>query len=192
MSANNYCRWCGRKYDWLNSTASDRGYFCSKRCEVAAHRAGAAPRGRSFESHLDSCLGRGIVYFLVISVIIGIINMFTGGDEKKQDKKATQRTEQVDKTDKRGTQAAKKSVKKVVPVVESTQIENVPIEDTLQIVPGETSATTTNEEEAVTTEISAIQANEKQDNENLVQEQVEGQSEEVTEETPRNTTVEEN
>ena len=68
----------------------------------------------------------------------------------------------------------------------------VPIEDTLQIVPGEMSAATTNEEEAVTTEISAIQANEKQDNENLVQEQVEGQSEEVTEETPRNTTVEEN
>lgn len=112
--------------------------------------------------------------------------------EKKQDKKATQRTEQVNKTEKRGTQAAKKSVKKVVPVVESVQIENVPIEDTLQIVPGETSAATTNEEEAVTTETSTIQANEKQDNKNLVQEQVEGSSEEATEEMPKNTTVEEN
>ena len=27
MAANNYCQWCGRKYDSINSTASDPGYF---------------------------------------------------------------------------------------------------------------------------------------------------------------------
>ncbi len=191
MSANNYCRWCGRKYDSLNSTASDRGYFCSKRCEVAAHRAGAAPRGRSWESREYSCMLRCIIFACIVGGIAGMCDR-DDDSEKKQDKKATQRTEQVNKTEKRGTQAAKKSVKKVVPVVESVQIENVPIEDTLQIVPGETSAATTNEEEAVTTETSTIQANEKQDNKNLVQEQVEGSSEEATEEMPKNTTVEEN
>lgn len=87
MSANNHCRWCGRKYDSHNSTASDPGYFCSKRCEVAAHRAGAAPSGKSFESRLDSCVGRGIIYFLVFVLICVIIDTCTDSVKKSQTRK---------------------------------------------------------------------------------------------------------
>ena len=122
MSADNYCRWCGRKYDWLKSTASDRGYFCSKRCEVAAYKAGAAPSGRSFESYLDSCMPRCLIILLIVG---GIIGMCSDNDEnnKKRDKKATQHTEQVSKSNKQETQTVRKSVKKVEPVVENVSTE---------------------------------------------------------------------
>lgn len=135
MSADNHCRWCGRKYDWLKSTASDRGYFCSKRCEVAAHRAGAAPSGKSYESRLDSCMGRGIIYFLVFALIYGIIKTCTDSDKEEPNKKASQRTEKVAKTDKREN------------VVSMT--ENVSSEETPRVVSEELPAdSSTNVEQA--------------------------------------------
>ena len=124
MSADNYCRWCGRKYDWLKSTASDRGYFCSKRCEVAAHKAGAAPSGRSFESRLDSCLPRCFIILIVLGIIIGMCYN-NDENEDKQANKASQRTEQISKTGKHGTQAAQKPVEKVEPVVENVHTDSV-------------------------------------------------------------------
>lgn len=182
MSADNYCRWCGRKYDWLNSTASDRGYFCSKRCEVAAQRAGAAPSGRSFESRLDSCMGRGFIYFLAIALIYGVIETCTGSDKKEPNKKASPRTEQVTKTSKRETQAVRKPVKKMELVA-----ENVPTEETPQVVSEEVPvAPSTNEEQAT-----ARQASEEQVLEDLKEEQIEELPEEVAEETPENAIAEE-
>ena len=182
MSADNYCRWCGRKYDWLNSTASDRGYFCSKRCEVAAQRAGAAPSGRSFESRLDSCMGRGSIYFLAIALIYGVIETCTGSDKKEPNKKASPRTEQVTKTSKRETQAVRKPVKKMELVA-----ENVPTEETPQVVSEEVPvAPSTNEEQAT-----ARQASEEQVLEDLKEEQIEELPEEVAEETPENAIAEE-
>lgn len=182
MSADNYCRWCGRKYDWLNSTASDRGYFCSKRCEVAAQRAGAAPSGRSFESRLDSCMGRGFIYFLAIALIYGVIETCTGSDKKEPNKKASPRTEQVTKTSKRETQAVRKPVKKMELVA-----ENVPTEETPQVVSEEVPvAPSTNEEQAT-----ARQASEEQVSETSIEEQVENELEEEVEETLENTPAEE-
>lgn len=182
MSADNYCRWCGRKYDWLNSTASDRGYFCSKRCEVAAQRAGAAPSGRSFESRLDSCMGRGFIYFLAIALIYGVIETCTGSDKKEPNKKASQRTEQVTKTSKRETQAVRKPVKKMELVA-----ENVPTEETPQVVSEEVPvAPSTNEEQAT-----ARQASKEQVPETSIEEQVENELEAVEEETLENALVEE-
>ncbi len=145
MAADNYCRWCGKKYDWLKSTASDRGYFCCKRCEVAAHRAGAAPSGRSFESHLDSCMPRCIILFLVFALIYGLFDTCIGGNDKKdknQDKKATQRTEQRVKSGRQKKQAARKSVNKVEPMDETIQTE-----EALQLVPEETSGTAGTDED---------------------------------------------
>ena len=182
MSADNYCRWCGRKYDWLNSTASDRGYFCSKRCEVAAQRAGAAPSGRSFESRLDSCMGRGFIYFLAIALIYGLIETCTGSDKKEPNKKAPPPTEQVTKTSKRETQAVRKPVKKMELVA-----ENVPTEETPQVVSEEVPvAPSTNEAQAT-----ARQASEEQVLEDLKEEQIEELPEEVAEETPENAIAEE-
>lgn len=140
-SADNHCRWCGRKYDWLKSTASDRGYFCSKRCEVAAHKAGAAPSGKSIESRLDSCMGRGIIYFLVFALIYVIIQTCTDSDKEEPNKKASQRTEKVAKTGKREN------------VVSMT--ENVSSEETPRVVSEELPAdSSTNVEQATVLQMS--------------------------------------
>lgn len=173
MSADNYCRWCGRKYDWLNSTASDRGYFCSKRCEVAAQRAGAAPSGRSFESRLDSCMGRGFIYFLAIALIYGVIETCTGSDKKEPNKKASQRTEKVTKNDKQ---------ENVKPVAENVQTEEIP-----QVASEGVSVVSSTNEEQVT----AQQTSEEQVLEDLKEEQIEELPEEVAEETPENAIAEE-
>lgn len=173
MSADNYCRWCGRKYDWLNSTASDRGYFCSKRCEVAAQRAGAAPSGRSFESRLDSCMGRGFIYFLAIALIYGVIETCTGSDKKEPNKKASQRTEKVTKNDKQ---------ENVKPVAENVQAEEIP-----QVASeGVFVVSSTNEEQ-----VTAQQTSEEQVSETSIEEQVENELEEEVEETLENTPAEE-
>ena len=173
MSADNYCRWCGRKYDWLNSTASDRGYFCSKRCEVAAQRAGAAPSGRSFESRLDSCMGRGFIYFLAIALIYGVIETCTGSDKKEPNKKASQRTEKVTKNDKQ---------ENVKPVAENVQTEEIP-----QVASEGVSVVSSTNGEQVT----AQQTSEEQVLEDLKEEQIEELPEEVAEETPENAIAEE-
>lgn len=173
MSADNYCRWCGRKYDRLNSTASDRGYFCSKRCEVAAQRAGAAPSGRSFESRLDSCMGRGFIYFLAIALIYGVIETCTGSDKKEPNKKASQRTEKVTKNDKQ---------ENVKPVAENVQTEEIP-----QVASEGVSVVSSTNEEQVT----AQQTSEEQVLEDLKEEQIEELPEEVAEETPENAIAEE-
>ena len=173
MSADNYCRWCGRKYDWLNSTASDRGYFCSKRCEVAAQRAGAAPSGRSFESRLDSCMGRGFIYFLAIALIYGVIETCTGSDKKEPNKKASQRTEKVTKNDKQ---------ENVKPVAENVQTEEIP-----QVASEGVSVVSSTNEEQVT----AQQTSEEQVSETSIEEQVENELEEEVEETLENTPAEE-
>ena len=150
MSANNHCRWCGRKYDSHNSTASDPGYFCSKRCEVAAHRAGAAPSGKSFESRLDSCVGRGIIYSLVFVLICVIIDTCTDSDKEEPNKKASQRTEKVAKTGKREN------------VVSMT--ENVSSEETPRVVSEELPAdsSSTHEEQATARQTSEEQTSEEQ------------------------------
>lgn len=186
MSADNYCRWCGRKYDWLNSTASDRGYFCSKRCEVAAHKAGAAPSGRSFESRLDSCLPRCFIILIVLGIIIGMCYN-NDENEDKQANKASQRTEQISKTGKHGTQEAQKPVEKVEPVVESVHTDSVQTEEMFQPV-SENAAASTNGE-ASTDGASALQMDEEQVPEKLAEEQVEGLLEESVDETPRDTTA---
>lgn len=148
MAANNYCQWCGRKYDSINSTASDPGYFCSKRCEVAAHKAGAAPRGRSMESRMNSCALKGLIFFLVAGVINALIEMCTGGISRKgekQDNKATQHTEQMIKTDVQETQAARQSVDNVKSVDEKMQAE-----EALQLFPEDTFVTTSTNEQQMT------------------------------------------
>ncbi len=150
MSANNHCRWCGRKYDSRNSTASDPGYFCSKRCEVAAHRAGAAPSGKSIESRVDSCMGRGIIYFLVFVLIYVIIDTCTDSDKEEPNKKASQRTEKVAKTGKREN------------VVSMT--ENVSSEETPRVVSEELpiDSSSTHEEQATARQTSEEQTSEEQ------------------------------
>lgn len=154
MGGDNYCRWCGRKYDSSHSTASDRGYFCSKRCEVAAHRAGVAPRGRSFESHLDSCMGRLIIGFFAVSLICGGIKSCVDDNaesEEKQEKKASQRTEQVTKNEKQKTQPARQPMKQIELTDDEIPIkaEILPEEDAPQAAPKEAPVVVNEGQEAV-------------------------------------------
>lgn len=49
------CKWCGREYDSLKSTASSSFTYCSGRCEAEAERAKAEARAQSGGSDNDGC-----------------------------------------------------------------------------------------------------------------------------------------
>ena len=40
MANNSKCCWCGREYDWTDSSASFKGSYCSAKCEHEAKAAG--------------------------------------------------------------------------------------------------------------------------------------------------------
>ena len=121
----------------------------------------------------------GAIVFIVL-VLIAMCS--DDNEEEKQNDKTTPRTEQVTKTSKRETQAVRKPVKKMELVA-----ENVPTEETPQVVSEEVPvAPSANEEQAT-----ARQASEEQVSETSIEEQVENEPEEVEEETLENTLVEE-
>lgn len=121
----------------------------------------------------------GAIVFIVL-VLIAMCS--DDNEEEKQNDKTTPRTEQVTKTSKRETQAVRKPVKKMELVA-----ENVPTEETPQVVSEEVPvAPSTNEEQAT-----ARQASKEQVPETSIEEQVENEPEEVEEETLENTLVEE-
>lgn len=119
---------------------------------------------------------------IVFIVLVLIVMCSDDNEEEKQNDKTTPRTEQVTKTSKRETQAVRKPVKKMELVA-----ENVPTEETPQVVSEEVPvAPSANEEQAT-----ARQASEEQVSETSIEEQVENEPEEVEEETLENALVEE-
>ena len=182
------CKWCGRQYDTVNSTANSRWKYCSGRCEAEAERAEMESRRARQESGGSGGSGAGcspamIKWGAIVFIVLVLIAMCSDdNEEEKQNDKTTPRTEQVTKTSKRETQAVRKPVKKMELVA-----ENVPTEETPQVVSEEVPvAPSTNEEQAT-----ARQASEEQVSETSIEEQVENEPEEVEEETLENTLVEE-
>lgn len=184
------CRWCGRRYEWSESTASGiyKDYYCSGRCEAEAKRAEMESRRARQESGGSGGGGAGcspamIKWGAIVFIVLVLIVMCSDdNEEEKQNDKTTPRTEQVTKTSKRETQAVRKPVKKMELVA-----ENVPTEETPQVVSEEVPvAPSTNEERAT-----ARQASEEQVPETSIEEQVENEPEEVEEETLENTPAEE-
>lgn len=198
------CRWCGCRYDFKSSTANNKVRYCSRRCEIEAQRSEMESRrlqqdsGRSGSSSSSSSSGGGsggsggsgagcspamIKWGAIVFIVLVLIAMCSDdNEEEKQNDKTTPRTEQVTKTSKRETQAVRKPVKKMELVA-----ENVPTEETPQVVSEEVPvAPSANEEQAT-----ARQASEEQVSETSIEEQVENEPEEVEEETLENTLVEE-
>lgn len=200
------CRWCGCRYDFKSSTANNKVRYCSRRCEIEAQRSEMESRrlqqdsGRSGSSSSSSSSSSGggsggsggsgagcspamIKWGAIVFIVLVLIVMCSDdNEEEKQNDKTTPRTEQVTKTSKRETQAVRKPVKKMELVA-----ENVPTEETPQVVSEEVPvAPSTNEEQAT-----ARQASEEQVSETSIEEQVENEPEEVEEETLENTLVEE-
>lgn len=129
------------------------------------------------------CSPAMIKWGAIVFIVLVLIAMCSDdNEEEKQNDKTTPRTEQVTKTSKRETQAVRKPVKKMELVA-----ENVPTEETPQVVSEEVPvAPSANEEQAT-----ARQASEEQVSETSIEEQVENEPEEVEEETLENTLVEE-
>ena len=182
------CKWCGRQYDSKNSTANSKWEYCSGRCEAEAKRAEMESRRARQESGGSGGSGAGcspamIKWGAIVFIVLVLIAMCSDdNEEEKQNDKTTPRTEQVTKTSKRETQAVRKPVKKMELVA-----ENVPTEETPQVVSEEVPvAPSTNEEQAT-----ARQASKEQVPETSIEEQVENEPEEVEEETLENTLVEE-
>ena len=183
------CNWCGREFDFIKSTAKKRrDMYCSGKCEAEAEKSEIENKKLRQESGGngsggDGCSPAMIKWSAIVIIVLAIIGMCKGGDEEeKQDEKATLRTEQVAKTGKQETQAVRKSTKKVKPVAENVQTEEIP-QAASEEVPVLSS---TNEEQAT-----AQQTSEEQVAEDLIEKQVEKQPEEVVEEIPENTTAEE-
>lgn len=182
------CKWCGRQYDFINSTAKNKWTYCSGRCEAEAERAEMESRRARQESGGSGGSGAGcspamIKWGAIVFIVLVLIDMCSDdNEEEKQNDKTTPRTEQVTKTSKRETQADRKPVKKMELVA-----ENVPTEETPQVVSEEVPvAPSTNEEQAT-----ARQASEEQVSETSIEEQVENELEEEVEETLENTPAEE-
>lgn len=182
------CKWCGRQYDSKNSTANSKWEYCSGRCEAEAKRAEMESRRARQESGGSGGGGAGcspamIKWGAIVFIVLVLIAMCSDdNEEEKQNDKTTPRTEQVTKTSKRETQAVRKPVKKMELVA-----ENVPTEETPQVVSEEVPvAPSTNEEQAT-----ARQASEEQVSETSIEEQVENEPEAVEEETLENALVEE-
>lgn len=182
------CKWCGRQYDISNSTAKTKWTYCSGRCEAEAERAEMESRRARQESGGSGGSGAGcspamIKWGAIVFIVLVLIVMCSDdNEEEKQNDKASPRTEQVTKTSKRETQAVRKPVKKMELVA-----ENVPTEETPQVVSEEVPvAPSTNEEQAT-----ARQASEEQVSETSIEEQVENELEEEVEETLENTPAEE-
>lgn len=198
------CRWCGCRYDFKSSTANNKVRYCSRRCEIEAQRSEMESRrlqqdsGRSGSSSSSSSSGGGsggsggsgagcspamIKWGAIVFIVLVLIAMCSDdNEEEKQNDKTTPRTEQVTKTSKRETQAVRKPVKKMELVA-----ENVPTEETPQVVSEEVPvAPSANEEQAT-----ARQASEEQVSETSIEEQVENEPEAVEEETLENALVEE-
>ena len=182
------CKWCGRQYDSGNSTANSRCKYCSGRCEAEAERAEMESRRARQESGGSGGGGAGcspamIKWGAIVFIVLVLIAMCSDdNEEEKQNDKTTPRTEQVTKTSKRETQAVRKPVKKMELVA-----ENVPTEETPQVVSEEVPvAPSTNEEQAT-----ARQASKEQVPETSIEEQVENELEAVEEETLENALVEE-
>ena len=182
------CKWCGRQYDSKNSTANSKWEYCSGRCEAEAKRAEMESRRARQESGGSGGGGAGcspamIKWGAIVFIVLVLIVMCSDdNEEEKQNDKTTPRTEQVTKTSKRETQAVRKPVKKMELVA-----ENVPTEETPQVVSEEVPvAPSTNEEQAT-----ARQASKEQVPETSIEEQVENELEAVEEETLENALVEE-
>lgn len=182
------CKWCGRQYDISKSTANSNWIYCSGRCEAEAKRAEMESRRARQESGGSGGSGAGcspamIKWGAIVFIVLVLIVMCSDdNEEEKQNDKTTPRTEQVTKTSKRETQAVRKPVKKMELVA-----ENVPTEETPQVVSEEVPvAPSTNEEQAT-----ARQASEEQVSETSIEEQVENELEEEVEETLENTPAEE-
>ena len=196
------CRWCGCRYDFKSSTANNKVRYCSRRCEIEAQRSEMESRrlqqdsGRSGSSSSSSSSSGGgsggsgagcspamIKWGAIVFIVLVLIAMCSDdNEEEKQNDKTTPRTEQVTKTSKRETQAVRKPVKKMELVA-----ENVPTEETPQVVSEEVPvAPSANEEQAT-----ARQASEEQVSETSIEEQVENELEAVEEETLENTPAEE-
>lgn len=193
------CKWCGRDYDAYSTAARD-GY-CSSKCKAEAERSkmevdrlemenrklrqASANSGSSGGSGSggDGCSPTMIKWGAIVFIVLAIMGMCKGGDEdEKQDKKAAQRTGQVSKTSKQETQTVQKSAKKIEPVAENVQTEEIP-----QAASEDVSVASSTNEEQVT----AQQASEEQVSEEMKEKQIEELPEEVAEETPENTTAEE-
>ena len=181
------CKWCGREYEFSRSTANNnKSLYCSGKCEAEAQKLEMENRKLRQEtggSGGDGCSPAMIKWGAIILIVFGLIGMCQGGDEEEeQDKKATQRIEQVTKTGKQEAQAVRKPAKKIEPMDESVQAEEMQ-----QVVSEEMSvASSTNAEQAA-----AQQTSEEQVPEDLIEKQVDNQSEEVAEETSEHTSAEE-
>lgn len=182
------CKWCGRQYDISKSTAKTNWTYCSGRCEAEAKRAEMESRRARQESGGSGGSGAGcspamIKWGAIVFIVLVLIVMCRDdNEEEKQNDKTTPRTEQVTKTSKRETQAVRKPVKKMELVA-----ENVPTEETPQVVSEEVPVAPSTNEEQVT----ARQASEEQVSETSIEEQVENELEEEVEETLENTPAEE-
>ena len=107
------CKWCGRGYDSLQSTASDFVNYCSGKCEAEAKRAKMEverleleKRRLRQESGSDNNISWWDIFrplLIPIAIILIIVMMCTdNNDENKenQDPKASPQTEQVTTTNK--------------------------------------------------------------------------------------------
>lgn len=152
------CKWCGRQYDSHNSTANSHWKYCSGRCEAEAERAEMESRRARQESGGSGGGGAGcspamIKWGAIVFIVLVLIAMCSDdNEEEKQNDKTTPRTEQVTKTSKRETQAVRKPVKKMELVA-----ENVPTEETPQVVSEEVPVAPSTNEEQVENELEAVE-----------------------------------
>ena len=156
------CKWCGREYDPNESTSSNILRFCSGKCEAEAKRSEMeAERARMEARKLrqesggggeDGCSWGVIKWGAIIFIICALIGMCEEDDEKeKQDKKASQSTEQVTKTDKQKVQAVRKLMKQIELTDDETpiKVEILPEEDVSQAAPKETPVTMDEEQKTM-------------------------------------------
>lgn len=99
------------------------------------------------------CSPAMIKWGAIVFIVLVLIAMCSDdNEEEKQNDKTTPRTEQVTKTSKRETQAVRKPVKKMELVA-----ENVPTEETPQVVSEEVPVAPSTNEEQVENELEAVE-----------------------------------
>lgn len=98
------CKWCGREYDTLRSTANNTWNYCSGKCEGEARlaelerkKAEAELGIRSGSSNSGGCSIRTIIICIISCFIILFIAYTCGGPDirkkKKNDKDKTEQPE---------------------------------------------------------------------------------------------------